>query len=112
MIGNIVKVTPSSKIIGDMALFMVQNNLTEKDIYERGEYMDFPVSVIEFFQGHIGQPYGGFQEKLQNIILKGRDKIKERPGKLLDPVDFKQLHKELNNKLRSEVTRLECISYA
>ena len=112
MFGDIVKVTPSSKIIGDMALFMVQNNLTEKDIYERGEYMDFPVSVIEFFQGHIGQPYGGFPEKLQNIILKGRDKIEERPGKLLDPVDFKQLHEELYNKLGREVTSFDVIAYA
>jgi len=112
MFGDIVKVTPSSKIIGDMALFMVQNNLTEKDIYERGEYMDFPVSVIEFFQGHIGQPYGGFPVKLQNIILKGRDKIEERPGKLLDPVDFKQLHEELYNKLGREVTSFDVIAYA
>ena len=70
MFGDIVKVTPSSKIVGDMALFMVQNNLTEKDIYERGEFIDFPASVIEFFQGDIGQPHGGFPEELQRIILK------------------------------------------
>ena len=88
MFGDIVKVTPSSKIVGDMALFMVQNNLTEEDIDERGEYMDFPASVIEFFQGDIGQPYGGFPEKLQQIILKGREKIEVRPGQLLEPVDF------------------------
>ncbi len=112
MFGDIVKVTPSSKIIGDMALFMVQNNLDEKDIYERGEFMDFPASVIEFFQGDIGQPYGGFPEKLQNIILKGRDKIEVRPGVLLDPVDFKQLRDELYKKLGREVTSFDVVAYA
>lgn len=112
MFGDIVKVTPSSKIIGDMALFMVQNNLTEEDIYERGEFMDFPASVIEFFQGDIGQPYGGFPEKLQQIILKGREKIDVRPGLLLDPVDFKQLSDELYKKLGREVTSFDVIAYA
>src|SRR5690625_7546250 len=50
MFGDIIKVTPSSKIVGDMALFMVQNDLTEQDIYDRGQSIDFPESVIEFFQ--------------------------------------------------------------
>src|SRR5690625_1356199 len=112
MFGDIVKVTPSSKIIGDMALFMVQNNLDEKDNYERGEFMDFPASVIEFFQGDIGQPYGGFPEKLQNIILKGRDKIDVRPGVLLDPVDFKQMRDELYKKLGREITSFDVVAYS
>src|SRR5699024_4163757 len=72
MFGDIVKVTPSSKVVGDMALFMVQNNLTEDDIYERGESIDFPASVIEFFHGYIGQPYQGFPQEHQRIILKGK----------------------------------------
>lgn len=112
MFGDIVKVTPSSKIVGDMALFMVQNNLTEEDIYERGEFIDFPASVIEFFQGDIGQPYGGFPEKLQQIILKGREKIDVRPGILLEPVDFQQLRQELYKKLDREVTSFDVIAYA
>lgn len=112
MFGDIVKVTPSSKIIGDMALFMVQNNLTEKDIYERGEFIDFPASVIEFFQGDIGQPYGGFPEKLQNIILKGREKIDVRPGVLLDPVDFKQMRDDLYKKLGREITSFDVVAYS
>ncbi|MEI3611019.1 pyruvate carboxylase [Pseudogracilibacillus sp. SO30301A] len=110
--GDIVKVTPSSKIVGDMALFMVQNNLTVEDIYERGEFMDFPASVIEFFQGDIGQPYGGFPDKLQQIILKGREKIEVRPGQLLEPVDFDKLRKELYNKLGREVTSFDVVAYA
>src|SRR5690625_2122177 len=71
MFGDIVKVTPSSKVVGDMALYMIQNELTEEDIYEKGETLDFPNSVVELFQGQIGQPYQGFPKKLQNIILKG-----------------------------------------
>src|SRR5699024_12523131 len=97
---------------GDMALFMVQNNLTEEDIYEQGEYIDFPASVIEFFQGDIGQPYGGFPEKLQQIVLKGRDKVDVRPGNLLDPVDFKQIRDELYEKLGREVTSFDVIAYS
>ena len=112
MFGDIVKVTPSSKVVGDMALFMVQNNLTEEDIYERGEFIDFPQSVIEFFQGNIGQPYGGFPEKLQKIILKDRKKFTERPGELLEPVDFDQLRKELEKKIKREPTNHDLIAYA
>src|SRR5699024_3932817 len=98
MFGNIVKVTPSSKVVGDMALFMVQNNLTEDDIYKQGEFIDFPNSVVEFFAGDIGQPYQGFPQELQRIILKKRKPINVRPGQLLEPVDFKDLKKRLFNK--------------
>lgn len=112
MFGDIVKVTPSSKIVGDMALFMVQNDLTEKDIHDRGEYIDFPASVIEFFQGHIGQPYGGFPEKLQKIILKGKEPITERPGISLDPIDFEKMRDELYENLGREVTSFDVIAYA
>ncbi|MFC2950233.1 pyruvate carboxylase [Virgibacillus sediminis] len=112
MFGDVVKVTPSSKVIGDMTLFMVQNNLSEEDIYERGESLDFPESVIEFVQGYIGQPYQGFPEELQRIILKGREPITVRPGELLDPIDFDSLRDELYNKLGREVTSFDLIAYA
>ena len=72
MFGDIIKVTPSSKVVGDMTLFMVQNNLTEQDVYDKGDVLDFPQSVVEFFEGRIGIPYQGFQEKLQKIVLKGK----------------------------------------
>lgn len=88
MFGDIVKVTPSSKVVGDMALFMVQNDLTEEDIYEKGETLSFPESVVTFFQGELGQPVGGFPKKLQKIILKGRPALNERPGLLAESVDF------------------------
>lgn len=112
MFGDVIKVTPSSKIVGDMALFMVQNDLTEEEIYERGEYIDFPASVIEFFRGDIGQPYGGFPEKLKKIILKGTEPITERPGSLLEPVDFDAIRKMLYETLGREVTSFDVISYA
>ena len=68
MFGDIVKVTPSSKVVGDMALFMVQNHLTEQDVLERGHALDFPGSVVEMFSGDLGQPYGGFPKELQRLF--------------------------------------------
>src|SRR5699024_6522113 len=88
MFGDIVKVTPSSKVVGDMALFMVQNQLTEEDLYEKGDTLSFPDSVVSFFEGQLGQPVGGFPEKLQKIILKGRPAITVRPGQLAPAVDL------------------------
>ena len=97
MFGDIIKVTPSSKVVGDMTLFMVQNNLTEQDVYDKGDVLDFPQSVVEFFEGRIGIPYQGFPEKLQKIILKGRKPLTERPGKSLAPVDFEAVRKKLSD---------------
>ncbi|MBP8742852.1 MAG: pyruvate carboxylase subunit B, partial [Acidaminococcaceae bacterium] len=95
MFGDLIKVTPSSKIVGDMALFMVQNNLTEEDIYEKGDTLSFPNSVIEFFEGKIGVPYQNFPETLQKIILKGKTPVLGRPGDTLAPVDFGKVKNEL-----------------
>ncbi|NYF24102.1 pyruvate carboxylase [Sporosarcina sp. JAI121] len=112
LFGDVVKVTPSSKVVGDMALFMVQNELDEKSVLVRGKSIDFPESVIEFFEGYIGQPYGGFPEELQKIILKEREPITVRPGELLEDVDFEKLRNELNDKLGRPVTSHEILSYA
>ena len=95
MFGDLIKVTPSSKIVGDMALFMVQNNLIEEDIYEKGDTLSFPNSVIEFFEGKIGVPYQNFPETLQKIILKGKTPVLGRPGDTLPPVDFSKVREEL-----------------
>ncbi|MGD6818410.1 pyruvate carboxylase [Metabacillus sp. 113a] len=112
LFGDIVKVTPSSKVVGDMALFMVQNNLTEDDVYERGESLDFPDSVVEMFEGYLGQPHGGFPKELQRIILKGREPIGVRPGELLKPVDFDRSKEELFQTLNRPVTSFEAIAHA
>lgn len=111
MFGDIVKVTPSSKVVGDMALFMVQNELSEEDIYEKGETLSFPESVVTFFQGELGQPVGGFPEKLQTIILKGRPAITERPGLFAETVDFEKVKAELAKKIGYEPKQEEVLSY-
>lgn len=95
MFGDVIKVTPSSKVVGDMTLFMVQNNLTEEAIYAKGDVLDFPASVVEFFEGRIGTPYQGFPEKLQKIVLKGKEPITVRPGAVLPPVDFEAVRAKL-----------------
>ncbi|WP_107839292.1 pyruvate carboxylase [Metasolibacillus meyeri] len=112
MFGDIVKVTPSSKVVGDMALFMVQNDLTEDNVLERGQGIDFPDSVIEFFQGYLGQPHGGFPQDLQRVVLKEREAITVRPGELLAPVDFEQLTTELTEKIGRTVTKKDVLAYA
>lgn len=111
MFGDIVKVTPSSKVVGDMALFMVQNNLTEADVYKKGRSLTYPQSVIDFFSGKLGQPAGGFPEELQQIILGETEAITERPGDLLEPVDFSKVEAELAEKLNRQVTEEEVLSY-
>ncbi|MFC0015849.1 MULTISPECIES: pyruvate carboxylase [Allobacillus] len=112
MFGDLIKVTPSSKIVGDMALFMVQNDLTVDDVYEKGDNLDFPDSVVEFFRGMIGKPYQGFPKELQRIILKGKEEIPGRPGEQLKPVNFEALQEQLFEKLNRQVTTHEVISYA
>lgn len=88
LFGDIVKVTPSSKVVGDMAQYLISNNLTIEDVLEKGDTMSFPQSVIGFFKGDLGQPVGGFPEKLQNIILKNEQSYTNRPNAHLEPVDF------------------------
>ncbi|MCR8849230.1 pyruvate carboxylase [Rossellomorea sp. SC111] len=112
LFGDIVKVTPSSKVVGDMALFMVQNDLTETDVLEKGEKIDFPDSVVELFEGSLGQPHGGFPKELQNVILKGRNPLTVRPGELLDDVDFTALKEKLFEDLERPVTSFDALGYA
>ncbi|MEM9983952.1 MAG: pyruvate carboxylase, partial [Bacteroidota bacterium] len=90
MFGDIVKVTPSSKVVGDMALFMASNDLTEQDVLERGHELSFPDSVKSFFRGDLGQPYQGFPQKLQEMVLKGDPAYSDRPNAHLAPIDFDQ----------------------
>ena len=111
MCGDLVKVTPSSKVVGDLALFMVQNQLSEEDVFKKGKTIDFPDSVITFFQGYLGQPYGGFPKDLQKIIVKNRECITSRPGELLPPVDFEELTEELVGKLQRPITEFDLLSY-
>lgn len=112
MFGDIVKVTPSSKVVGDMALYMVQNDLTEEDVYEKGATLDFPDSVVELFKGYLGQPHGGFPEKLQKLILKGEEPLSVRPGEKLKPVDFEDIKKQFKESHDLTLTEQDAIAYA
>ncbi|NLH01321.1 MAG: pyruvate carboxylase [Clostridiales bacterium] len=102
MLGDIVKVTPSSKMVGDLAIFMVQNDLTPENIVERGEALTFPDSVVDYFKGMMGQPAWGFPEDLQRVVLKGEKPITCRPGEILDPIDFDEVRKEMEPFMNGE----------
>ncbi|MEK5102268.1 pyruvate carboxylase [Cytobacillus sp. FSL M8-0252] len=112
MFGDIVKVTPSSKVVGDMALYMVQNQLDEEAVIQKGASLDFPDSVVELFEGYLGQPYQGFPKDLQKAILKNREAITVRPGELLEHVDFDEIKATLYKDLGREVTSFDAIAYA
>ena len=94
LFGDIVKVTPSSKVVGDMAQYLVSNNLTIEDVKERGETISFPQSVISFFKGELGQPVGGFPKALQKSVLKDQKPFKDRPNAHLEPIDFEEEFKD------------------
>ncbi len=110
MFGDVIKVTPSSKIVGDMAMFMIQNDLEPEDVFERGTNYTFPQGVIDFFKGMIGQPVGGFPPELQKIILKDEKPLTCRPGELLEPVDFAAKKAELEKKLGHVVNDRQVLS--
>jgi len=113
LFGDIVKVTPSSKVVGDMALFMIQNDLDEKSVIENGMALDFPDSVISFFQGHIGQPAGGMNKELQKVVLKDKEAISDRPGKHLKKYDFNEAREELKQIIPERVINDKALlSYA
>ena len=112
MLGDIVKVTPSSKMVGDLAIFMVQNELTPENIVERGEALTFPDSVVSYFKGMMGQPAWGFPEDLQKVVLKGEAPITCRPGELLPPVDFEAVEKKMRAFMGDDrINRRAMVSY-
>ncbi len=110
MFGDIVKVTPSSKVVGDMAMFLVKNNLEPEDVFTTKEDLAFPESVVGMFKGMLGQPYQGWPQELQKIILKGQQPITCRPGELLEPVDLVEERLKLEEKLGHKVDDKALIS--
>ena len=93
LFGDIIKVTPSSKVVGDMALFMIENDLSPEEILSEGEHLDFPKSVVDFFAGNLGQPVNGFPKQLQKLVLKNKTATTVRPGSLAKAVDFAVVEK-------------------
>lgn len=111
LLGDIVKVTPTSKVVGDLAQFMVSNKLSPEDVKARAKELDFPGSVLEFFEGLMGQPYGGFPEPLRTDALRGRRKMDKRPGLYLEPVDFQKIKRDLGKKYGGGITECDVASY-
>ncbi|MFN3326463.1 MAG: pyruvate carboxylase [Bryobacteraceae bacterium] len=111
--GDIVKVTPSSKVVGDMALFLVSHGMTMREFERLGpdHHVTIPNSVIEMFQGSLGEPEGGWPRKLQEIILRGGKPMKGRPGEHLKPVDLDETTAMLENRLGHRPSRTDLMSY-
>lgn len=99
MFGDIVKVTPSSKVVGDMALMMVAQNLTPDDVLDPAKDVSFPDSVVDMMRGNLGQPPGGWPQAIQAKVLKGEAPITDRPGAHLDPVDLEAERAKLSEIL-------------
>ena len=111
MLGDIVKVTPSSKMVGDLAIFMVQNDLTPENIVEKDAALSYPDSVVSYFKGMMGQPAWGFPKDLQKIVLKGEEPISVRPGALLPPADFEAAKEHLCKVCGHEPSERDVISW-
>ena len=111
MFGDIVKVTPSSKVVGDMAIYMTSNGLNEADVMERGQNLAFPDSVIDLFKGGLGQQPGGFPAQLSNIILKGEKPYTGRPNDHLKPVNLDEEFAAFKKEFDPEQTYLDFLSY-
>ena len=105
LFGDIVKVTPSSKVVGDMAQYLVSNNLTVQDVKERGETLSFPQSVVSLFKGELGQPEGGFPKDLQKVILKDQQPFTNRPNAHLEPIDFEEEFKDFQKTFKKGMGR-------
>ena len=90
---------------------MTQNSLSKTDVLERAEQLDFPSSVVDFFQGYLGQPVGGFPEPLRTKVIRNKPRIDGRPGAGLTPLDFKKIKAELRSKFGKHITDVDVTSY-
>lgn len=111
LLGDIVKVTPSSKAVGDLALFLVANDLKPQDIVEGTREFAYPESVIHLLSGLMGQPPGGFPKAVQKRILRDRKPVKGRPGASLPPADIEAATAKVQGLLLREPSRREVLSY-
>jgi pyruvate carboxylase len=112
LFGDIPKVTPSSKVVGDMAIWMVKQNLDAAAVTARASELTFPESVIDYMSGALGQPPGGFPEPLRAHVLKGARTIEGRPGASMPPYDWMGAQREMESLAGTEVARRDVVSYA
>ena len=111
MFGDIIKVTPTSKVVGDLTLLMMTSGLSKEQVLDPDTDVAFPESVVQLFRGDLGQPYGGFPEALQRKILKGAAPFTERPGARLPSVDLDAERARIQQKLPRPVTDDDLASY-
>ena len=111
LFGDIVKVTPSSKIVGDMALYMIANDLSKEDIIDSKKEISFPESVIEFFKGEIGIPHGGFPKELQKKVLGDIKPLNKRPGEILESINLDKEKENLEKKINMNLNQYHLASY-
>ncbi len=105
LFGNVIKVTPSSKVVGDMAQYLVSNNLSIKEFLEKGDSLSFPESVKSFFKGDLGQPVGGFPENVQKIVLRDEKPYTDRPNAHLEPIDFDKEFTDFKKEFKQGMDR-------
>jgi pyruvate carboxylase len=105
LFGDIIKVTPSSKVVGDMAQYLISNGLTTDDVLEKGDTISYPDSVKSFFRGDLGQPVGGFPKKIQKMVLKGEKPYTDRPNAHLEPIDFDKEFPAFKRKFKKGMGR-------
>ncbi len=111
MFGDIVKVTPSSKVVGDLAMFMVSSGLSRENVLDPDNAVAFPSSVEQFFHGELGQPYGGFPQALQKKVLKGKAPLTKRPGEALPPADLLALRAQAQSALGHDINERQFASW-
>jgi pyruvate carboxylase len=111
--GDIVKVTPSSKVVGDLAIFLVSHDMMVRDLEQLpvDHHLTLPNSVVEMFSGTLGEPEGGWPPKLQQIILKGAQPRQGRPGEHLEPVDLNAARSAAEKKVGHKISRTDLMSY-
>ena len=111
LLGDIVKVTPSSKVVGDMAMFMTANDLTVEQVMNSSASLSFPESVIEMLRGDLGQPVGGFPEKISKAVLKHEKPYTNRPNDHLEPIDFENEFNKFKEEFGATKNELDFLSY-
>ena len=111
MFGDVVKVTPTSKVVGDMALVMVSAGLTRAQVEDPNVEVSFPESVVQLMKGELSQPPGGFPDKIRDKVLKGEAPLTARAGSLMKPVDFGEVRAEVEGKVERRVSDAELASY-
>ena len=111
MFGNIVKVTPSSKVVGDMAILMVSSGISKEQVIDPEFEVAFPESVVQMMRGDLGRPEGGWPEGIQKKVLKGQKPLEQRPGALMAPLDLVAERKKLDEKLGRAATDTQFASY-